>query len=116
MSEKVKDPVCGMTIDTINAKGPVEIHGNKFYFCSSACMDKLKKEPQKYIQGRKHGLRIVIGSALPLLAILLFPVLGLRTTFALFIWMVIMFGCYWGMTSLPESDDNYFKNKKYGCH
>jgi len=65
---------------------------------------------------KKSGWKVIISCAIPLLAILLFPLLGLRTSIAFFIWMVIMFGCYWVMTSLPESNDNYFKDKKYGCH
>lgn len=65
---------------------------------------------------KKYRLRIIIGCAIPLLAVLLFPVLGLRTSIAFFVWMVIMFGCYWFMTSLPEDNSNYFKDKKYGCH
>lgn len=65
---------------------------------------------------KKYRWRIMFGCMLPLVAIILFPVLGMRTTIAFFIWMVIMFVCYLIFTGLPEDNSNYFKDKKYGCH
>lgn len=48
MSEKVKDPVCGMEIDKTKAKGPVNHMGKPVYFCSDSCQKKFEKEPAKY--------------------------------------------------------------------
>lgn len=65
---------------------------------------------------KNPGIRIVTGCALPLFLIFLFPLIGIRSSIALFIFAVIMFGCYWFLTSLPEDRNDYFKDKKYGCH
>ena len=45
-ADKVKDPVCGMTI----AKGAVKADFDKadWYFCSESCREKFTKEPAKY--------------------------------------------------------------------
>jgi Cu+-exporting ATPase len=45
----VKDPVCGMDIDPNNAVAKEEYQNKTYYFCSVACHDKFKAEPQKYI-------------------------------------------------------------------
>lgn len=34
---KVKDPVCGMTIESASAKGQGRYAGQMVYFCSTAC-------------------------------------------------------------------------------
>ena len=49
MSEKVKDPVCGMEIEKETAVGSVEHMGKIFYFCSNACKDKFEKDPMQYM-------------------------------------------------------------------
>lgn len=49
MSEKIKDPVCGMDIEKETAKGPVEHMGKTFYFCSEGCKNNFEKEPMKYM-------------------------------------------------------------------
>ncbi|HUU65280.1 MAG TPA: heavy metal translocating P-type ATPase [Dehalococcoidales bacterium] len=43
----VKDPVCGMEIDPKSAASE-EYRGKTYYFCSDACHDKFKAEPEKY--------------------------------------------------------------------
>lgn len=48
MSEKAKDPVCGMEIDKVKAKGPVNHMGKTVYFCSESCQKKFEKETAKY--------------------------------------------------------------------
>jgi Cu+-exporting ATPase len=45
----VKDPVCGMDIDPDGAAAKTEYKGQTYYFCSAACHDKFKAEPEKYI-------------------------------------------------------------------
>lgn len=54
MSERVKDPVCGMEIEKDTAKGPAEHMGKTFYFCSPGCKEKFESEPMKYM-GEKEG-------------------------------------------------------------
>lgn len=49
-AEKVKDPVCGMTIDRSSAKGKSEYEGKTYYFCSDGCKKKFDAEPKKYVQ------------------------------------------------------------------
>lgn len=65
---------------------------------------------------KKHKLRILIGCLIPLISLFLFPFLNIKTSIALFVYMVFMFGGYLLMTNLPESEDDYFKDKKYNCH
>jgi Cu+-exporting ATPase len=45
----VKDPVCGMDIDPNTAVATEEYQGNTYHFCSTACHDKFKAEPEKYV-------------------------------------------------------------------
>ncbi len=47
-AEKVKDPVCGMTIDKSAAKGHEEYKDGHYYFCSHECHEKFKAAPDKY--------------------------------------------------------------------
>lgn len=65
---------------------------------------------------KKYRWRIIVGCVLPLISIILFPILGMRTSIAFFAWMIIMFACYLVITGLPEDKSNYFKDKKYSCH
>ena len=44
------DPVCGMTVDTKDAKNVFEYKGKKYYFCSKEDMEKFKAAPKKYIK------------------------------------------------------------------
>ncbi len=46
----VKDPVCGMDIDPDGAAAKMEYKGQTYYFCSAACHDKFKREPEKYVR------------------------------------------------------------------
>ena len=44
----VKDPVCGMMIDSDKAKDHTH-KGVKYYFCSQECHDKFEKTPETYV-------------------------------------------------------------------
>src|SRR6266481_286793 len=46
---RVKDPVCGMWVDSQNPAGKVEHGGRAYYFCSSRCAERFEKEPEKFI-------------------------------------------------------------------
>ena len=44
----VKDPVCGMQIDSNTAVGSEEYEGRRYYFCSRAYLERFKANPQQY--------------------------------------------------------------------
>ena len=46
----VADPVCGMKVKKSEAKATYEYKGKTYYFCMEGCMEKFKKNPEKYAQ------------------------------------------------------------------
>ena len=44
------DPVCHMTVDPATAAGSVDHDGQTYYFCSTHCVAKFKRDPQSYLQ------------------------------------------------------------------
>ncbi len=44
----VKDPVCGMMIDSDSAAARIERDSETFYFCSSACAVSFEADPELY--------------------------------------------------------------------
>jgi YHS domain-containing protein len=46
----VRDVVCGMEIDPKTAAASVEHMGERYYFCSQACADSFRREPEKYVR------------------------------------------------------------------
>lgn len=47
---KVKDVVCGMTIDPAKAAASTDYKGESYYFCSKGCHTKFTADPEKYLQ------------------------------------------------------------------
>jgi P-type Cu+ transporter len=45
----VKDPVCGMSVNTATAKHRLEHGGASHYFCCAGCAEKFKADPEKYL-------------------------------------------------------------------
>ena len=45
----VKDPVCGMTIDSESAKARTERNGQTYYFCSSGCAAEFEADAERYV-------------------------------------------------------------------
>ena len=45
---RVKDPVCGMTIDSENAVYST-LMGSMYYFCSQDCRDVFEANPSRYV-------------------------------------------------------------------
>lgn len=45
---KVKDPVCGMEIESGTAAAQREHAGQTFYFCSDGCAKTFDADPHKY--------------------------------------------------------------------
>jgi YHS domain-containing protein len=53
--EKVKDLVCGMTIDPQTAAATSEYKGKTYYFCAKGCKVAFDKNPEKYVAGESGG-------------------------------------------------------------
>src|SRR4051812_46496058 len=49
MTDKVLDPVCGMTVVPERAAAHVLQDGKDFYFCSKGCAAKFQQDPAKYL-------------------------------------------------------------------
>jgi P-type Cu+ transporter len=49
-----RDPVCGMDVDPGHAAGEVAHGGQKYYFCSAACVAKFKADSNKYLRPQKN--------------------------------------------------------------
>jgi Cu+-exporting ATPase len=47
---KVKDPVCGMTIEDKDAAGTSTYRGKTYFFCSTSCKEKFDKNPGAYAE------------------------------------------------------------------
>ena len=45
----VKDPVCGMDVDTETAKLSLEHDAGIFWFCGKGCLLEFKDDPQTYL-------------------------------------------------------------------
>jgi YHS domain-containing protein len=45
----VKDPVCGMDIETATAAGQTEYKGQTYYFCGAKCKEKFDLTPDQYL-------------------------------------------------------------------
>ncbi len=45
----VKDPVCGMEIDSETAAGSSEYEGTTYYFCAEACKHDFDMAPWKFM-------------------------------------------------------------------
>jgi P-type Cu+ transporter len=50
---KVRDPVCGMTVDPVTSKHRFAHHGETFHFCSPGCRTKFAADPGKYLAREK---------------------------------------------------------------
>ena len=46
---RVKDPVCGMSVDPHTAKHRAEHVGQPYYFCSAGCCEKFLADPARYV-------------------------------------------------------------------
>ncbi len=52
-AEKVRDPVCGMSVDPATSKHRFEHGGKTFHFCSAGCRTKFAGDPVKYLEKRE---------------------------------------------------------------
>jgi Cu+-exporting ATPase len=45
----MKDPVCGMAVDPEVAAAAWEHEGEVYYFCSTACMERFRADPEHFL-------------------------------------------------------------------
>lgn len=45
----VKDPVCGMDVDTETSKLSLEYEGTTYWFCGKGCLLEFKDDPATYL-------------------------------------------------------------------
>jgi Cu+-exporting ATPase len=48
-TKPLKDPVCGMTVDSSKAAASIEHAGTLYHFCCKGCAEKFKSDPEKYL-------------------------------------------------------------------
>ncbi|MFL5534040.1 MAG: YHS domain-containing protein [Gemmatimonadales bacterium] len=46
----VKDPVCGMEIDSSQAAAQSQFEGQTYYFCSVECKQQFDANPQEFLK------------------------------------------------------------------
>jgi Cu+-exporting ATPase len=52
---KVKDPVCGMTIEDKDAVATSDYHGHRYHFCSQDCKTEFDANPDDYADRTAGG-------------------------------------------------------------
>src|SRR5215472_4429860 len=67
---KVKDPVCGMSVDPAKAAGKVEHGGTTHYFCSKRCAERFAQGPEEFLAlpgtaGMERGQAPVPATSVP---------------------------------------------------
>jgi Cu+-exporting ATPase len=50
--EQVKDPVCGMMVDPLNAAGTYNHKEQTYYFCSTHCVNRFGSDPEGFLKGQ----------------------------------------------------------------
>ena len=57
--DKVIDPVCAMSVDSLQAAGSVVHNGSTYYFCSKSCQQKFRADPKRYLtQSMDQGVAL----------------------------------------------------------
>jgi Cu+-exporting ATPase len=47
--EVSKDPVCGRTVNEIEAAGHTDWNGQTYYFCSTECQERFEQDPALFL-------------------------------------------------------------------
>lgn len=47
---KVRDPVCGMILEDVDAKAQSTLAGTTYYFCSDLCKRTFDQDPEAYAE------------------------------------------------------------------
>lgn len=53
LSDKIHDPVCGMSVDPDMTEYVSRYQGNDFHFCAEACLKAFEKNPDTYLKGKQ---------------------------------------------------------------
>ena len=53
----VKDPVCGMEIDSEDTAAQSEFAGRTYYFCATECKEKFDADPHQFASERGESAR-----------------------------------------------------------
>src|SRR5881296_453727 len=64
----IKDPVCGMAVDSATAKQRRAHGGQTYYFCSQHCAEKFEAAPEKFLQAPARSSGLVMLGAKPMAA------------------------------------------------
>ncbi|WP_280944530.1 heavy metal translocating P-type ATPase [Methylobacterium sp. C1] len=56
-ARRVKDPVCGMTVDPHATEHRAEHDGHPYYFCSNGCRAKFEADPFRYVDPAQGATR-----------------------------------------------------------
>lgn len=56
---KIKDPVCGMSVNLKDSTEKYYYKGTTWYFCSKNCLNKFSDEPEKYISPKQNNIEII---------------------------------------------------------
>ena len=51
----VKDPVCGMEVESDEAAGQSEHDGKTYYFCCNECKTEFDQNPQAFVQQKQKA-------------------------------------------------------------
>src|SRR5438309_11692643 len=47
---RMRDPVCGMSVDPATSRHRFDYRGETFHFCSAGCRTKFAADPKKYLE------------------------------------------------------------------
>ncbi len=62
----VRDPVCGMYVEPLKARGSATHKGQIFYFCSQRCAERFQTEPEKYLAPKPPANQVIqLGAIAP---------------------------------------------------
>jgi P-type Cu+ transporter len=59
---KVRDPVCGMSVDPATSPHRFDYRGETFHFCSAGCQTKFAADPQKYLDQSRPKAAVLEGT------------------------------------------------------
>src|ERR1044072_7870018 len=59
VTDRVIDPVCGMTVDPHKAQHRHQHAGQAYYFCSGGCRAKFAADPAKYLNKEQRAAELV---------------------------------------------------------
>ena len=61
-SAKVRDPVCGMSVDPATSRHRFDYRGETFHFCSAGCRTKFMADPRQYLDKARAKAEVPEGT------------------------------------------------------